>query len=103
VLALYALPEMMQLGRRTRGAAPPPAPSVKYTFAEVWSGVLENVRHWVLTVTTAVMGTFIGMIPGLGGEAAGWMCYGFAASRYRDRKDFGKGAIEGRDRSRRPA
>ena len=95
VLALYALPEMMQLGRRTRGAAPAQPPTVKYTFAEVWSGVVENLRHWVLTVTTAVMGTFIGMIPGLGGEAAGWMCYGFAASRYAGRKDFGKGAVEG--------
>ncbi|MGA7537963.1 MAG: tripartite tricarboxylate transporter permease [Steroidobacteraceae bacterium] len=95
VLALYALPEMMQLGRRARGAAAAAAPSVTYTYAEVWGGVLDTLRHWILTVTTAVMGTVIGMIPGLGGEAAGWMCYGFAASRYRDREDFGKGAIEG--------
>jgi len=97
VLALYALPEMMQLGRRVRGAAgaaETKALAVKYTFAEVWDGVVENIRHWVLTVTTAVLGTFIGMIPGLGGEAAGWMCYAFAASRYKDGR-FGKGAIEG--------
>jgi TctA family transporter len=95
VLALYALPEMMQLGRHTRSAGAVHAPNVKYTFGEVWGGVLENLRHWGLTITTAVMGTFIGMIPGLGGEAAGWMCYGFAASRYGKRKDFGNGAIEG--------
>jgi TctA family transporter len=95
VLALYALPEMMQLGRHTRSAGAAHVPNVKYTFGEVWGGVLENVRHWGLTITTAVMGTFIGMIPGLGGEAAGWMCYGFAASRYGKRKDFGNGAIEG--------
>ncbi len=93
VLAIYALPEMMQLGRR-RGAEAA-APAIKYTFAEVWSGVLENVRLWPLTVATSVMGTFIGMIPGLGGEAAGWLNYAFAASRYADRKSFGKGAIEG--------
>ena len=98
VLALYALPEMMQLGRRARGDAGAPGaqgPVAKYTFAEVWGGVMENIRHWVLTVTTAVMGTFIGMIPGLGGEAAAWMCYAFAASRYRNLGTFGKGAIEG--------
>jgi putative tricarboxylic transport membrane protein len=95
VLALYALPEMMQLGRRARGAAAAEAPGVTYTYAEVWGGVLDTVKHWILTITTAVMGTIIGMIPGLGGEAAGWMCYGFAASRYRDRENFGKGAIEG--------
>jgi TctA family transporter len=97
VLALYALPELMQLGRRGRGdaAAGMQSQAVEYTFAEVWGGVIENVRHWVLTVTTAVMGTFIGMIPGLGGEAAGWMCYAFAVSRYKNRERFGKGAIEG--------
>lgn len=97
VLAIYALPEMMQLARRARGAGATAAhtAAVKYTFAEVWSGVVETVRHWVLTVTTSVMGTFIGMIPGLGGEAAGWLNYAAAASRSRNRQNFGKGAIEG--------
>jgi putative tricarboxylic transport membrane protein len=100
VLALYALPEMMQLGRgkgRDLAAAAAEAkPEVtRYTFAEVWGGVWENVRHWPLTLITSVMGTFIGMIPGLGGEAAGWMCYAFAVSRSKDPERFGKGAVEG--------
>lgn len=99
VLALYALPEMMQLGRgkgKREAGVPEINPEVtKYTFAEVWDGVKENFRHWGLTITTAVMGTFIGMIPGLGGEAAGWMCYAFAVSRSKDPERFGKGAIEG--------
>ena len=104
VLALYALPEMMQLGRgrgrdRRRSeeiAAASAQPEVtRYTFAEVWGGVLDNLRHWPLTLITSVMGTFIGMIPGLGGEAAGWMCYAFAVSRAKDPERFGKGAVEG--------
>jgi putative tricarboxylic transport membrane protein len=98
VLALYALPEMMQLGRRggndnapaTHGQA-----AAKYTFAEVLDGVKDNFRHWFLTLTTSVMGTFIGMIPGLGGEAAGWMCYAYTVSRAKDQDRFGKGAVEG--------
>ena len=98
VLALYALPEMMQLGRGARrdaGTAATDAELTRYTFGEVWEGVKDSVRHWVLTITTAVMGTFIGMIPGLGGEAAGWMCYAFAMSRAKDPERFGKGAVEG--------
>jgi TctA family transporter len=98
VLALYALPEMMQLGRGSRRDAETPATTAEvthYTFAEVWDGVKDTVRHWGLTITTAVMGTFIGMIPGLGGEAAGWMCYAFAVSRAKDPERFGKGAVEG--------
>ncbi len=95
VLAIYALPEMMQLGRRGAVGASASVPAVKYSFAEVWGGVVETVHHWVLTLVTAVMGTFIGMIPGLGGEAAGWLNYAFAASRYGHQRGFGKGAIEG--------
>ena len=95
VLALYALPEMMQLGRRGGHGAEVRSEAAKYTFAEVWNGVLDNFRHWGLTVTTSVMGTFIGMIPGLGGEAAGWMCYAYTVSRAKDPERFGKGAIEG--------
>ena len=102
VLALYALPEMMQLGRgrgrrvsREIASASQRTEVTTYTVAEVWDGVLENLRHWPLTLITSVMGTFIGMIPGLGGEAAGWMCYAFAASRSRNPERFGKGAVEG--------
>jgi putative tricarboxylic transport membrane protein len=95
VLALYALPEMMQLGRRGGHGPEVRTGAAKYTFGEVWNGVLDNFRHWGLTVTTSVMGTFIGMIPGLGGEAAGWMCYAYTVSRAKDPERFGKGAIEG--------
>ncbi len=98
VLALYALPEMMQLGRKStkKGEAPElQIPAVTYTFAEVIDGVLDNFRYWGLTLITSIMGTFIGMIPGLGGEAAGWMCYAFTVSRSKDPEKFGKGAVEG--------
>ncbi|HMA50082.1 MAG TPA: tripartite tricarboxylate transporter permease [Magnetospirillaceae bacterium] len=96
VLALYALPEMMQLGRGRRGESPEINPAaVRYTFAEVLDGVKDNFRHWGLTLTTSVMGTFIGMVPGLGGEAAGWMCYAYSVSRAKDPERYGKGAVEG--------
>jgi len=96
VLALYALPEMMLLGRRGGDGAPAiTGTAAHYTLGEVLDGVRDNLRHWGLTLITSVMGTFIGMIPGLGGEAAGWMCYAFAVSRMRDRARFGTGAVEG--------
>ena len=52
-------------------------------------------RNWFLTLRTAVMGTFIGMIPGLGGDAASWFCYGHAVQTSKTPERFGKGAIEG--------
>jgi len=96
VLALYALPEMMLLGRKGgNDDHPPQLEPVKYTFAEVMDGVMDNFRHWGLVIITSVLGTLIGMIPGLGGEAAGWMCYAFTVSRSKNPEKFGKGAIEG--------
>jgi len=94
VLAFYALPEIMTMGR-AKGAAETPAVHATYTLAEVWDGVCDNFRHWRLAVSTAVMGTFIGMIPGLGAEATGWMNYAFAVSRSKTPERFGKGAVEG--------
>lgn len=96
VLSFYALPELMTLGRRRGHGAveAPPAPVVT-TLAQVLDGVWDNVRHWRLTLATSVMGTFIGMVPGLGAEAAGWMNYAFAVSRSRTPERFGKGAVEG--------
>ena len=58
-------------------------------------GVLDVFRHWFLTLRTAVMGTFIGMVPGLGGDAASWFCYGHAVQTLKTPERFGKGAIEG--------
>lgn len=108
VLALYALPEMMQLARTALGSgttgrgamAARAAPEERagtsgYRFADIFGGLMDIVRHWPLTVASSVLGTFIGMIPGLGGEAAAWMCYAFAASRSKNAEQFGKGAIEG--------
>jgi TctA family transporter len=35
------------------------------------------------------------MIPGLGGEAASWICYGHAVQTAKDPQRYGKGAVEG--------
>jgi putative tricarboxylic transport membrane protein len=96
VLALYALPEMMLMGRKKDEGAPDmQITDVHYTFAQVWEGVVDCFRHWGTTIITSILGCLIGMIPGLGGEAAGWMCYAFTVSRSKEPDKFGKGAIEG--------
>jgi TctA family transporter len=41
------------------------------------------------------MGVIVGIIPGLGGDVAAWLCYGHAAQSSDHPEKFGKGAVEG--------
>lgn len=94
ILSMYAVPEMLGLGI-TGAAISKAKQDMRYEAADVLQGVLDVFRHWFLALRTAVMGTFIGMIPGLGGDAASWFCYGHAVQTSKTPERFGKGAIEG--------
>jgi TctA family transporter len=69
--------------------------ATKYSVHEVFDGVLDVFRHWWLVLRTAVIGAIIGVIPGLGGDAASWICYGHAVQSSKTPERFGKGAVEG--------
>ncbi|NIN34055.1 MAG: tricarboxylate transporter, partial [Gammaproteobacteria bacterium] len=64
-------------------------------YKGVFKGLFDVIRHWTLTIRTSIMGAFIGMIPGLGGDAASWICYGHAIQSSKHPEKFGKGTIEG--------
>jgi len=46
-------------------------------------------------VRTSLIGAVIGLIPGLGGDVASWICYGHAVQSSKTPERFGKGAVEG--------
>ena len=94
ILSMYAVPEMLSLGIKGEAITKVKS-SIRYEAADVFQGVLDVFRHWFLTLRTAVMGTFIGMIPGLGGDAASWFCYGHAVQSSKTPEKFGTGIIEG--------
>ena len=56
---------------------------------------MEVPRHWSLALRTSIIGAVIGMIPGLGGSAAAWLCYGHAVQTSKTPERFGHGAVEG--------
>ena len=95
VIAIFAIPELIGLATRQEVNAEKLASTVKYTFAEVWEGCLDVGRHWALTFRTSIIGAVIGLIPGLGGDVASWMCYGHAVQSSKTPERFGKGAVEG--------
>lgn len=95
VLALFAVPEMIALGTKGGSIASASAEDNNFSYRQLFSGVMEVPRHWWLVVRTSIIGAVIGMIPGLGGSAAAWLCYGHAVQSSKTPERFGKGAIEG--------
>ena len=95
VLGIFAIPEMIALGAAGGAMAQGGKTSANYGRAGVFRGIGDVFRHWGLSVRTSIIGAFIGMIPGLGGDAASWICYGHAVQSSKTPERFGKGAVEG--------
>ncbi|HIF31205.1 MAG TPA: hypothetical protein EYQ75_05970 [Planctomycetaceae bacterium] len=62
--------------------------SVSETFLTIW-------KHKLLVLRSAVIGTFIGALPGAGADIAAWGSYGMAQKTSPNAKDFGSGIEEG--------
>ncbi|MEA2951426.1 MAG: putative tricarboxylic transport rane protein [Alphaproteobacteria bacterium] len=95
VLALFAVPEMIALGVKGGSISAISVEGARYSYRQLFDGVLEVPRHWWLAVRTSIIGAVIGMIPGLGSSAAAWFCYGHAVQTSKTPERFGKGAVEG--------
>lgn len=95
ILGIFAIPEMIALGASGGAMATVDPGKVAYGLRSVLQGMRDVAHHWTLAVRTSLIGAFIGMIPGLGGEASGWICYGHAMQSSKTPERFGKGAVEG--------
>jgi TctA family transporter len=94
VLGIFAFSEMLGLGARGRKARIAEG-DVNMSWGQLFSGSIEVFRVWALSIRTAVIGTLIGIIPGLGGDSATWICYGHAVQTCKNNENFGKGDIRG--------
>ena len=94
VLGIFAFAEMIDLGARGRGSRIAEV-DVPMRWSQLWEGTKAVFRHWWLALRTAVIGCFIGIIPGLGGDAATWICYGHTVQTSKNKENFGKGDIRG--------
>jgi putative tricarboxylic transport membrane protein len=96
LVGIFAIPELIDLfvrGNSIAGNAP-----AGRMVKGAWEGVKDTFRHFWLTIRCSLIGTFIGVMPGLGGSVAQWMAYGHAAQSARtaeERKQFGQGDVRG--------
>jgi len=95
VLAFFAVPEMIALAVKGGSISTVSMETAKFSNRQLFDGILEVPRHWFLATRTAIIGSIVGMIPGLGGSAAAWLCYGHAVQSSKTPERFGHGAVEG--------
>jgi len=61
----------------------------------VKKGLFAPFLHFGLFIRSSVIGTVVGMIPGIGGTVAGFIAYGHAVQTSRGKQRFGKGDLRG--------
>ena len=90
-LGLFAIPEIIDLA--VKGT------SIAQTQVGKLGGVMEGIkdtfRHWRLVLRCSAIGTYIGVIPGMGGSVSQWVAYAHAVQSSPNNERFGKGAVEG--------
>lgn len=90
-IGLFAIPEIVDLAVKGTSIAEQKLGKL----GGVLEGVKDTFRHFGLTVRCSLVGTFAGIIPGLGGTVAQWLAYAHAVQTSPNKERFGKGAIEG--------
>lgn len=91
-VGLFAIPEIIDLSVQGSSIAR----KSNQKLGGVMQGIIDTFRHWKLVLTCSAIGSYIGLIPGLGGGPAQWVAYAHAVQSSPGDKDrFGKGAIEG--------
>ena len=96
MVGLFAIPEIIDLA--VRGTAIAGSVSFGNLGKGVREGIKDTFRHFFLTVRCSLIGSLIGMLPGLGGSVAQWVSYAHAtqsAKTAEERAGFGKGDIRG--------
>jgi TctA family transporter len=90
-IGLFAIPEVIELAVAGTSIAGKRAGRL----GGVMEGVKDTFRHWWLTIRCSLIGTVVGVVPGLGGAVAQWLAYAHAVQTSPNKERFGRGAIEG--------
>ena len=57
--------------------------------------IRDVLRYWRTIIRSGTIGTFIGILPGVGEDIAAWSSYAAARRASREKEKFGKGSVEG--------
>ena len=93
LLGLFALPEVMELAIKNVSISR--TGDDKDAGKGLMAGVRDAFNNWWLVVRCSVIGSYIGMLPGLGASIVGWITYAHAKQSVKDDSQFGQGDVRG--------
>lgn len=97
LLGLFAFAEMISLMRRGGQLTPTAKAPEAGQRSQVAQGFFDVFKHWRSTLRSSWVGLGVGILPGMGMNAAQFLAYGSVAKKLKGKTeyDFGRGAIEG--------
>ncbi|WP_430397179.1 tripartite tricarboxylate transporter permease [Ferrovibrio sp.] len=57
--------------------------------------IRDVLQYWRTVIRSGLIGTFIGIVPGVGEDVAAWSSYAAARRASKEKEKFGKGSVEG--------
>ncbi|NIA26655.1 MAG: hypothetical protein GWP02_01270 [Desulfobulbaceae bacterium] len=92
-LGLFGIPELLEMAVRNTSIS-------RVEMSDdgrggLLRGIKDVFRHRWLTLRSSLIGTYVGILPGLGGAIVDWIAYGHAVQSAQDKSNFGKGDIRG--------
>jgi TctA family transporter len=94
LIGLFAISEVIRLLVRKERVARD-LDALRFPSKQVWEGVRFTFRHPWLLIRSSVLGTGVGIVPGIGGTVASFLAYFQAVHSSKDPEDFGKGDPRG--------
>jgi TctA family transporter len=93
-LGIFAIPELVDMTLGGQGAKIS-AYAQSMSRSTKWQGVKDVAQHWWLLVRSSFLGSWIGILPGIGSGSAIWLAYGHAVQSSNNKDNFGKGDVRG--------
>jgi len=92
-LGLFGIPELLEMAVKNTSISR--VEMVDERRGGMLRGIQDVLKHRWLTLRSALVGTYVGVLPGLGGSIVDWIAYGHAVQSAKDKSKFGKGDIRG--------
>lgn len=89
LIGIFSLPEIFLM---IEGGA---QNTVCLSVGSIWIRAGDLVKHWWVTLKSAVIGIIIGIIPAAGPDIGSFICYNEAKRSSKEPEKFGKGSPEG--------
>jgi len=92
-LGLFGIPELLEMAVKNTSISR--VEMSDKSRGGLLRGIKDVFRHRWLTLRSSLIGTYVGILPGLGGAIVDWIAYGHAVQSAKDKSKFGEGDIRG--------